>query len=76
MRRDYLLKEEEGKREAQEARGLGDVYKRQTSEGAAGGGRATLIRINPRDTDVPSGHLSISLGAEEGIRNVTELARA
>jgi len=49
---------------------------RMTSEGAARGGRATLIRINPRDTDVPSGHLSISLGAEEGIRNVTELARA
>ena len=44
---------------------------RMTSEGAARGGRATLIRINPRDTDVPSGHLSIPLGAEEGILRVT-----
>jgi hypothetical protein len=47
-----------------------------TSEAAARPERAVLIRINPRDTDVPAGHLSIPLGAEEGIRKVTELARA
>jgi len=43
---------------------------RMTSEAAARGGRATLIRINPRDVDVPPGHISIPLGAEEGIRRV------
>lgn len=45
---------------------------RMTSEAAARGGRATLIRINPRDTDVPPGHFSIPLGAEEGIRRITD----
>ena len=45
---------------------------RMTSEAAVRGGRGTLIRINPRDTDVPSGHLSIPLGAEEGIRRISE----
>jgi hypothetical protein len=49
---------------------------RMTSEAAARPGRAVLIRINPRDTDVPSGHFSIPLGAEEGIRRITEPAPA
>lgn len=49
---------------------------RMTSEGAVRGGRGTLIRINPRDADVPPGNLSIPLGAEEGIRKVTAIARA
>ncbi len=31
----------------------------------------TLIRINPRDSEVPSGHISISLGGAEGIKAVT-----
>ncbi len=49
---------------------------RMTSEAAVRGDRATLIRINPRDTDVPPGHHSIPLGAEEGIRRVMEFTRA
>ena len=47
---------------------------RMTSEGAVRGGRGTLIRINPRDTDVPSGHIAIPLGAEEGILEITRIA--
>lgn len=45
---------------------------RMTSEGVARGGKGTLIRINPREFDVPSGHIPIPLGAEEGIRRVVE----
>jgi hypothetical protein len=45
---------------------------RMTSEGTLRGGKATLIRINPRDYDVPAGHIAISCGAEEGIRRVIE----
>jgi NAD-dependent SIR2 family protein deacetylase len=43
---------------------------RMTSEDAVRGRRATLIRINPRDVDVPAGHISIPCGAEEGIRRI------
>lgn len=49
---------------------------RMTSEAAARAGKTTLIRINPRDTDVPAGHLSIPLGAAEGILRITELPPA
>jgi NAD-dependent SIR2 family protein deacetylase len=49
---------------------------RMTSEAAARAGKTTLIRINPRDTDVPTGHLSIPLGAAEGILRITEPATA
>jgi NAD-dependent SIR2 family protein deacetylase len=45
---------------------------RMTSEAAVRGGKATLIRINPRDYDVPAGHIAIPCGAEEGIRRVIE----
>jgi len=45
---------------------------RMTSEAAARGGKATLIRINPRDYDVPAGHIAIPCGAEEGILKITE----
>ncbi len=45
---------------------------RMTSEGTVRGGKATLIRINPRDYDVPAGQISIPLGAGEGIRRVVE----
>jgi NAD-dependent SIR2 family protein deacetylase len=45
---------------------------RMTSEAAVRGRTAALIRINPRDYDVPTGHLSIPLGAGEGIRRVIE----
>jgi NAD-dependent SIR2 family protein deacetylase len=49
---------------------------RMTSEAAVRGGKATLIRINPRDHDVPAGHLAIEFGAEEGIRKILESAGA
>jgi NAD-dependent SIR2 family protein deacetylase len=45
---------------------------RMTSEGVARGERATLIRINPRDYDVPAGHIAIPCGAGDGIRRVIE----
>jgi len=45
---------------------------RMTSEGIAGAGKAVLIRINPRDYEVPEGHIAIPLGAEEGTRLVAE----
>ncbi len=45
---------------------------RMTSEAAARGGKSTLIRINPRDYDVPAGHLAIPLGAMDGIRRLVE----
>ncbi|NPV04229.1 MAG: NAD-dependent deacetylase [Syntrophaceae bacterium] len=47
---------------------------RMTSEAAVRGGRGTLIRINPRDTDVPPGHIAIPLGAEEGILEIMRIA--
>ncbi len=31
---------------------------------------ATLIRINPRDYEVPAGHISIPLGAEDGVSRI------
>lgn len=40
---------------------------RMTSERIAAQYNATLIRINPRDYEVPAGHLSLPFGAMEGI---------
>ena len=31
---------------------------------------ATLIRVNPRDSEVPYGHISLSMGAEEAIKKL------
>ncbi len=45
---------------------------RLTSERISSSLDATLIRINPRDYDVPSGHISIPLGGLEGIKRITE----
>ena len=45
---------------------------RMTSEGVVRGAKATLIRINPRDYDVPADHIGIPFGACEGIRRVIE----
>jgi KaiC/GvpD/RAD55 family RecA-like ATPase len=45
---------------------------RMTSEGVVRGAKATLIRINPRDYDVPAAHIGIPFGACEGIRRVIE----
>ena len=43
---------------------------RYRSERAALSLGGTLIRINPRDAEVPSGHISIPLGAAEGINSI------
>ena len=40
------------------------------SEQVARGCSGTLIRINPRDEEVPPGHISIPFGGGEGIRKV------
>lgn len=45
---------------------------RSTSEYVADLHDAPLIRINPRDPEVPAGHLSIPLGGAEGVRKVLE----
>ncbi len=45
---------------------------RYQSENIASRFGATLIRINPRDYDVPQGHISIPLGGLEGIKKITE----
>jgi len=43
---------------------------RYMGERLAATGRATLIRINPREGQVPPGQISISAGAVEGLRGV------
>ena len=43
---------------------------RHFSEQAAAQLRGTLIRINPRDYNVPAGHISIPLGGAEGIERI------
>ena len=45
---------------------------RRTSEDAVRRYRGTLIRINPREPDVPSGHLSIPTGALAALRAIDE----
>lgn len=46
---------------------------RYKSEDIAQSYNATLIRINPRDSYVPSGNISIPSGASEGINSICEL---
>ena len=43
---------------------------RFTSERIAQHYQATIIRINPRDYHVPTGHISIPVGAAEGIQQI------
>ncbi len=43
---------------------------RHTSERAARGLGGTLIRINPREEQVPAGDIGLALGAAEGVRRV------
>lgn len=43
---------------------------RHQSERTAGNYGGMLIRINPRDFDVPPGHIAISLGGEKGIEEI------
>ncbi len=45
---------------------------RYMSENIAARTGGILIRINPRDTHVPAGHISIPLGAAEGIEAITK----
>ncbi len=46
---------------------------RYKSESIAGRYNGTLIRINPRDYNVPKGHIPIPLEAEEGIEKILSL---
>ncbi|MFH1052169.1 MAG: Sir2 family NAD-dependent protein deacetylase [bacterium] len=46
---------------------------RYKSESVAASRNATLIRINPREYQVPHGHISIPLGAKEGIEKIFNL---
>lgn len=48
---------------------------RYTSEQLANRYDASLIRINPRDYQVPYGHISLPFGAREGIEQVFELLK-
>jgi NAD-dependent SIR2 family protein deacetylase len=48
---------------------------RYTSEQLANRYNATLIRINPRDYQVPYGHIGLSLGAREGVEILKRLIR-
>ena len=45
---------------------------RYMSENIAARTGGILIRINPRDTHVPNGHIAIPLGAAEGIEAITK----
>jgi NAD-dependent SIR2 family protein deacetylase len=47
---------------------------RLTSERVVASLSGTLIRINPREDDVPSGQIGLPLGAAEGIRRIFECA--
>jgi len=43
---------------------------RYTSERMAALTRGTLIRVNPREPEVPAGHLSVPLNAAEGLQKI------
>ena len=45
---------------------------RHTSERVAERIGGTLIRLNPREDDVPGGHIGLPLGAAEGIRRICD----
>jgi len=47
---------------------------RHTSERVLQGISGTLIRINPREDDVPSGQIGLPFGAAEGIRRIFDCA--
>ncbi len=46
---------------------------RHKSQHIARNNNSILIRINPRDYDVPKGNISIPLGAAEGVKKIYEL---
>jgi hypothetical protein len=45
---------------------------RNTSEGVAQRLHSQLIRINPREVGVPSGHIGLPMDAAEGIRQICD----
>jgi len=47
---------------------------RRMSEAMAAHSSVSLIRINPRESDVPAGHISVPMGAEEGVRTMLSAA--
>ena len=49
---------------------------RYMGERMAATGKATLIRINPREAQVPPGQISISAGAAEGLRGIDQYLKA
>lgn len=49
---------------------------RYMGERLAATGRATLIRINPREAQIPPGQISISAGAVEGLRGIDRYLKA
>jgi hypothetical protein len=49
---------------------------RLTSETVARQFSGTLIRINPREPDVPEGQIGLALGAAEGVRQIGGLIGA
>ena len=46
---------------------------RRMSEAMAEYTKVSLVRINPREADTPVGHLSLPMGAEEGVRTMMRL---
>ncbi len=48
---------------------------RHTSERVLHLTSGTLIRINPREDDVPSGQIGLPLGAADGIRRICDCAK-
>ena len=50
--------------------GLAVPTVRYKSQQTANNINSTLIRINPRDYDVPKGAIGIPLGAKEGINRI------
>ncbi len=52
--------------------GRGIPTVRRFSEQVAGALGATLIRVNPREPDVPAGHVSLPMGALEAIRAIDD----
>jgi NAD-dependent SIR2 family protein deacetylase len=52
--------------------GKGIATVRMFSERVASMAGATLIRINPRDFEVPHGHISLPMGSTEGIKIIME----
>jgi len=49
---------------------------RHTSERVLQGISGTLIRVNPREDDVPSGQIGLPFGAAEGIRRICDCAES